>query len=89
MTAVATLHRAIVRSVDDPARQGRVLVTIPSVAPDATWAALCVNSPGNAVVVPEPGDQVVVAFLDGDVRSPVCLGSLWNAQARPRADSHR
>ena len=89
MTVHPTLHRAIVNSVDDPARNGRVLVTVPAVSSDPTWAMLCVSSPGTTVVAPEPGDEVVVAFLDGDVRSPVCLGWLWNGQAKPPTDSHR
>ena len=82
------LHRAIVKSTDDPSRTGRVLVTLPSLSAEPKWAALCVRSP-HAVFLPDAGDEVVVAFLDGDLRTPVCLGSLWNGQSRPPTDSHR
>jgi len=29
------------------------------------------------------GDQVVVAFIGGDARAPVVLGSLWHGSASP------
>ena len=82
------LHRAIVKSTADPDRRGRVLVAIPSLSTDPQWATLCVTST-QAVFLPDAGDEVVVAFLDGDLRAPVCLGSLWNGQSRPPTDSHR
>jgi len=33
--------------------------------------------------VPDVGDLVVVAFVQGDVRFPVVLGGLWNGNAAP------
>jgi hypothetical protein len=88
MNGSPALHRAIVKSTADPDRRGRVLVAIPSLSAEPQWAALCVPLP-QAVFLPEAGDEVVVAFLDGDLRAPICLGSLWNGQSRPPTASHR
>jgi phage protein D/phage baseplate assembly protein gpV len=35
--------------------------------------------------LPEKGDQVLVAFAQGDVSQPYVLGSLWTTQCRPPA----
>jgi len=88
MNELPGLHRGIVKSTDDPSRRGRVLVTVPSLSAEPEWAALCVSSP-HAVFLPDAGDEVVVGFLDGDLRAPVCLGSLWNGQSRPPTELHR
>jgi hypothetical protein len=84
------LRRAIVKSTADPTKRGRALVTIPAIAAEPSWAALCVTSGGRAAVFsPEVGDEVIVGFLDGDLRSPVCLGSLWDPQSPPNSGSDR
>jgi uncharacterized protein involved in type VI secretion and phage assembly len=50
------------------------------------WAVLCVTSGRRgAVFGPEVGDEVIVGFLDGDLRSPLCLGSLWDPQSPPKS----
>jgi Type VI secretion system/phage-baseplate injector OB domain len=86
------LRRAIVKSTNDPAQRGRILVAIPASSAEQMWAVLCVPSGRRAEVFsPEVGDEVIVGFLDGDVRSPICLGSLWSPQSPPssRADRER
>ena len=43
---------------------------------------------------PEPGDEVVVGFQDGDTNTPIILGGVWNRgapppdQAKESADNH-
>ncbi len=36
-----------------------------------------------AFFMPEVGDEVVVAFEQGDINSPVILGSMWNDRDQP------
>jgi phage baseplate assembly protein V len=38
-----------------------------------------------AVFVPEKGDEVLVAFVHGDMRFPIVLGGLYNGQDKPPA----
>ena len=82
------LQRAFVKSTTDPANRGRVLVAIPAVKAEPAWAALCVTSRGRtAAFSPAVGDEVVVAYLGGDLRAPVCLGWLWNPDSPPASAS--
>ena len=49
---------------------------------------------GKRGTVPEPGDEVVVAFESGDTNLPVILGAVWNNndhppdQAKPSPDNN-
>ena len=38
---------------------------------------------------PEPGDEVVVAFQNGDTSNPVILGGVWNRGSGPPAQAHQ
>jgi type VI secretion system secreted protein VgrG len=40
------------------------------------------SSPGG-FILPEVGDEVVVAFLEGDPDQPIIVGSVWNAEKPP------
>jgi len=35
------------------------------------------------VLIPEVGDEVLVAFDGGELRAPCGLGTLWNGAAKP------
>ncbi len=37
--------------------------------------------------IPQPGDQVVLGFRNGDVRHPYVLGCLWNKEKKPPVSS--
>ena len=83
---------AIVQNVD--AAQGRVQVSVPSMQDSPSlWAPIASLMAGKnrgVQFMPENGDQVLVAFEQGDPRRPYVLGSLWNGTNKPPAtDSHR
>ncbi|MEU1757030.1 phage baseplate assembly protein V [Micromonospora matsumotoense] len=71
----------VVSNVKDPQNLGRVTLALPWLSPDheTDWAPvgqLFAGPTSGAFFVPEPGDQVLVAFEFGDVRRPYVLGSL-------------
>ena len=81
---------AIVTSAKDPESQCRVKVKFPWLADDyeTDWARTAQLSAGNgygAVVVPEVGDEVLVAFEQGDFRRPYVLAGLYNGVDAPPA----
>lgn len=53
---------------------------------ESYWARLATPMAGKErglVLIPEVGDEVVVAFEREDLRFPVVLGGLWNGQDKP------
>jgi uncharacterized protein involved in type VI secretion and phage assembly len=79
--AVAGVSPAIVIQNDDPEGLSRVRVSLPWLEPGAAtdWARLAIPF-GAPAVVPAIGDEVLVAFEQGDMRFPYVLGRLPNAQ---------
>jgi uncharacterized protein involved in type VI secretion and phage assembly len=76
---------AVVTDNDDPEALGRVRVQFPWLADDAEswWARIAAPGAGKdsgVVWMPEVGDEVLVAFLHGDVSHPVVIGGLWNGR---------
>ena len=76
----------------DPQSQGRVKLAFPWLSDDyvSDWARTV--QPGAAkdrgtMVVPEVGDEVLVAFEQGDVRRPYVLGGLYNGVDTPNSGS--
>ncbi len=53
------------------------------ILPDfAAWAPVAVPVGGEhhgTYLIPQVGDQVVVAFVNGDARAPVVIGSVWKS----------
>ncbi|MCU1500737.1 MAG: hypothetical protein JWM12_91 [Ilumatobacteraceae bacterium] len=85
------VHVAIVTDNQDPDQQGRVKVRLPW-APDSgsaryeTWARVATMMAGatrGTFFVPDPDDEVLVAFAGGDPRQPIVIGSMWNGSDRP------
>jgi phage protein D/phage baseplate assembly protein gpV len=81
---------AQVSDVNDPQSQGRVLLTFPWLSDDyvSDWARTVQAGAGKdrgAMVVPEVGDEVLVAFEQGDVRRPYVLGGLFNGVDTPHS----
>lgn len=53
---------------------------------ESYWARLAVPMAGNergTVMIPEVGDEVLVAFEREDLRFPYVLGALWNGKDKP------
>jgi uncharacterized protein involved in type VI secretion and phage assembly len=82
---------AVVTDLRDPAQLGRV-----QVVPQATqgvagqdialWASVVSGFAGaqrGAWWIPDVGDLVVIAFVQGDARLPLVLGGVWHGQATP------
>jgi uncharacterized protein involved in type VI secretion and phage assembly len=69
---------------------GRVKVRYPSLGDGVTsvWAPCVSPMAGSGMgfyALPEKGEQVLVAFVNGDLAGPYVIGRLWNVTARPPA----
>ena len=72
----------------DPMLLGRVQVQLPVIdsLDLSPWARVATPMAGPAhgmYFIPNPGDEVLVAFENGDVNVPYIIGSLWNAMSPP------
>lgn len=79
---------AIVTQNKDDEGQCRVKVRYPwhDRPNESYWARLAMPMAGKErgwVLIPEVGDEVVVAFEREDIRFAYVLGALWNGQAKP------
>ena len=82
---------AVAQVIDnvDLMQQARVQVRLPWLS-FTPWARVAVPMAGNdrgTYFIPMIGDEVLVAFNQGDVRDAYVVGSLWNAQDQPPAVS--
>jgi uncharacterized protein involved in type VI secretion and phage assembly len=82
---------ATVTDNHDPEKIGRVRLRFPWLG-DGTetwWARVAAPTAGDARgawLLPEVGDEVLVAFEHGDPRFPYVLGGLWNKDQPPPED---
>ena len=79
---------AQVSDANDPANQGRVKLTFPWLSDDyvSAWARTVQPGAGKnrgAMVIPEVGDEVLVAFEQRDPERPYVLGGLYNGMDTP------
>ena len=83
--------RAVVVDVQDPDAAGRIKVRFPSLPNNfEAWARVSLPLGGNQTglwALPEVGDEVIVAFEQGDPRNPIVLGSVWNSKRPPTSSS--
>lgn len=87
-TGIAGVVVAQVSDVNDPAGQGRVKLTFPWLSDDyvSDWARTVHPGAGKnrgAMVLPEVGDEVLVAFEQHDPQRPYVLGGLYNGVDTP------
>lgn len=79
---------AIVTQNQDPEGLGRVRLRLDGSREgvETDWARVAApmtRSARETFVLPEIGDEVLVAFAQGDVRFPYVLGALWSRFNRP------
>lgn len=83
------LHTAIVKRLDgDPQKEYRIQIELPWM--DGTkkelWARLSTiyaTGSSGSFFLPEPGDEVVVGFMNQDPAHPVVLGGLYGSKHKP------
>jgi uncharacterized protein involved in type VI secretion and phage assembly len=80
--------RGVVTNNQDPNKQGRVRVNFPALAGDmeSEWARVIGPAAGKdrgLMMLPQVGDEVVVAFEHDDVHFPYVIGSVWNGKGKP------
>lgn len=72
----------------DSTGEARVQLMLPWLPGFFPWARVSTPMAGmlrGTFFIPQFGDEVLVAFNQGDVREPYVLGSLWNTIDRPPA----
>jgi uncharacterized protein involved in type VI secretion and phage assembly len=82
---------AQVTDIQDPDNQARVQVRLVNFdgvddQDGPIWARMAVPLAGNnrgTFWIPDVNDEVLVAFINGDPRHPVVIGSFWNGQDSP------
>lgn len=76
-----------VRNLLDPMALGRVQVEIPSLCNElSAWARVAAPMAGGAhgmYFIPDIGDEVLVAFENGDLHAPYVMGSIWHGGSPP------
>jgi phage protein D len=87
-TSIPGVVIGVVTDNDDPDEQGRVKVSYPWLGDEAEsfWARLARPAAGEDygfLWVPQTGEEVVVAFEQGDLAFPLVIGSLWNGKSKP------
>jgi hypothetical protein len=72
-----------VLKAEDPEGRARLLIALPpELAERTVWAEVA------TAFLPQPGDEVVVAFEAADPRRPYVVGMLWHGSDRPPEASH-
>lgn len=83
------LHTAVVKKLDgDPQKEYRIQVELPWLDGQSKllWARLATmyaTAGMSTFFLPEPGDEVLVGFMNQDPTHPVVLGSLYGEKHKP------
>lgn len=82
----------IVRDNEDPENLGRVKLEFPWRDADdqSYWARIATAMTGDGYgtyFLPEVEDEVLVGFENGDIHSPIVVGSLWSGNRKPPEDN--
>jgi Rhs element Vgr protein len=89
---IAGLHIATVKQLQgDPANGYRIQITLPWLTGNeqnlwARFATLYATAGSDTFFLPEPGDEVVVGFIDSQPAYPVVLGCLPGSKHKPSAE---
>lgn len=87
---ITRLAVGLVTDVKDPLKIGRVKVSFPAMSDTfvSAWARTVHAGAGpsrGSFILPEVGDEVLVAFGQGDLDDPYVLGGLYNGKDQPWA----
>jgi uncharacterized protein involved in type VI secretion and phage assembly len=93
-STVSGVMVATVTNNQDPEGLNRVKLKFPlrENAHETDWApitSLMSGSSMGTLFVPEVGDEVLVAFLLGNLNQPFVIGSLWNKTKKPPAKDEK
>ena len=83
----------VVTNNQDPDALGRIRVHYPTLGEDheGWWARMTAPSAGDArglLMLPQNGDEVLLAFEHDDEDHPYILGAVWNGTAKPKQLAH-
>jgi uncharacterized protein involved in type VI secretion and phage assembly len=84
------LYPGVAEKVVDPENRGRITMLLPWISDTyetrfAFVAQVYAGDGYGTVWLPEQGDQVVVAFMKGQLSRPVVLGSIYAKKRKPKA----
>lgn len=78
----------VTNNKDDKGKLGRVKLKFPwlSDTNETDWVRMSTFMAGSGIgsfFLPEVGDEVLVAFEQGNINRPYVIGALWNGKAKP------
>lgn len=85
----------VVTNTEDPDNLGRVKVKFllrDSAENESGWARVIVPFAGSSMgmyMIPDVDDEVVVAFLGGQLDKPIILGGIWSKTKKPPKDNEK